>query len=89
MPQIVWTSDVDGNATYFNRRWFEYTGTTPDEASADAWHAVVHPDDLPRVRAAMHAIREMKCDTLILDDGMQYLHLKHRLTLCGDANLRA
>ena len=45
MPQIVWTSDVDGKATYFNRRWFEYTGTT--EAGPDAWHAVVHPDDLP------------------------------------------
>jgi PAS domain S-box-containing protein len=47
MPQIVWTADVDGNATYFNGRWFEYTGTTPDDAGPDAWHAVVHPDDLP------------------------------------------
>src|SRR5215210_6290051 len=35
-----------------------------------------------RVRSAMYAIREMKCDTLILDDGMQYLHLKHRLEIC-------
>jgi tetraacyldisaccharide 4'-kinase len=38
--------------------------------------------DKDRVRSAMHAIREMKCDTLILDDGMQYLHLKHRLEIC-------
>jgi len=38
--------------------------------------------DKDRVRAAIHAIREMKCDTLILDDGMQYLHLKHRLEIC-------
>jgi len=38
--------------------------------------------DKDRVRAAKHAIREMKCDTLILDDGMQYLHLKHRLEIC-------
>jgi PAS domain S-box-containing protein len=58
MPQIVWTSDVDGNATYFNRRWFEYTGTTPDEATAHAWHAVVHPDDL---RAAV----KRRDDTLL------------------------
>ena len=35
-----------------------------------------------RVRSALYAIREMKCDTLILDDGMQYLHLKHRLEIC-------
>jgi PAS domain S-box-containing protein len=47
MPQIVWTSDVRGNATYFNRRWFEYTGMTHDEAGPDAWVRVVHPDDLP------------------------------------------
>ena len=37
-----------GAATYFNRRWFEYTG--PDAArrsGPNAWHQVVHPDDLP------------------------------------------
>jgi PAS domain S-box-containing protein len=47
MPQIVWTSGVDGGATYFNRRWFEYTGMTPDESGPNSWHLVVHPDDLP------------------------------------------
>ena len=61
MPQIVWTSDVAGAATYFNRRWFEYTGMTVDEAGPDAWHRVVHPDDLPRavsIREATLAARE-------------------------------
>ena len=47
MPQIVWTADSDGNATYYNRRWFEYTGMTPDEADEQAWLRVVHADDLP------------------------------------------
>jgi PAS domain S-box-containing protein len=47
MPQIVWTTDSAGNATYFNRRWFEYTGMPPEEAGPHAWHHVVHPDDLP------------------------------------------
>ena len=47
MPQIVWTSGVDGGATYFNRRWFEYTGMRADEAGPHSWHLVVHPDDLP------------------------------------------
>ena len=47
MPQIVWTSDRLGRATYYNRRWFEYTGMTPDEADEEAWTRVVHPDDLP------------------------------------------
>jgi PAS domain S-box-containing protein len=48
MPQIVWTSDVTGAATYFNRRWFDYTGMTTEDAGPNAWHHVVHPDDLPR-----------------------------------------
>jgi PAS domain S-box-containing protein len=47
MPQIVWTSDADGNATYFNRRWFEYTGMREDELDQHAWTRVTHPDDLP------------------------------------------
>jgi PAS domain S-box-containing protein len=51
MPQIVWTSGVDGGATYFNRRWFEYTGMTPDESGPNSWHLVVHPDDLPNAVA--------------------------------------
>ena len=38
--------------------------------------------DKDRARAALHAIRELQCDTLILDDGMQYLRLKHRLEIC-------
>jgi PAS domain S-box-containing protein len=51
MPQIVWTSDTQGRATYFNRRWFEYTGMTPDEADPAAWVRVCHPDDLPHAMA--------------------------------------
>ncbi|HEX8312384.1 MAG TPA: tetraacyldisaccharide 4'-kinase, partial [Chthoniobacteraceae bacterium] len=38
--------------------------------------------DKDRVKSALHAIRHMGVDTLILDDGMQYLHLKHRLDIC-------
>jgi PAS domain S-box-containing protein len=47
MPQIVWTSGADGGATYFNRRWFEYTGMLPEDAGPNAWVTAVHPDDLP------------------------------------------
>lgn len=35
-----------------------------------------------RVRAALFAIQQMRCDTLLLDDGMQYLSLRHRLEIC-------
>jgi tetraacyldisaccharide 4'-kinase len=34
-----------------------------------------------RVRSGKHAIKHLKCDTLILDDGFQHLALKHRLDI--------
>ena len=48
MPQIVWTSDNLGNATYYNRRWFEFTGMAEGEVDGAAWSQVTHPDDLPQ-----------------------------------------
>ena len=47
MPQIVWTAGPDGSVLYFNGRWYEYTGLTPDESLLhEGWRVVVHPDDL-------------------------------------------
>jgi tetraacyldisaccharide 4'-kinase len=37
--------------------------------------------DKNRVRAGQYAISRLGCDTLILDDGFQYLHMKHRLDI--------
>lgn len=34
-----------------------------------------------RVESGRYAVRKLKCDTLILDDGFQHLHLKHRLDI--------
>lgn len=34
-----------------------------------------------RVKAGQYAITKLGCDMLILDDGFQYLHLKHRLDI--------
>ena len=37
--------------------------------------------DKDRVKSGRYAVRELGCDTLILDDGFQYLSLKHRLEI--------
>jgi len=37
--------------------------------------------DKNRVASGRYAIEEMGCDTLLLDDGMQFLKLKHRLEI--------
>jgi tetraacyldisaccharide 4'-kinase len=37
--------------------------------------------DKDRVKSGLFAIDKWKADTLLLDDGLQYLHLKHRLDI--------
>jgi tetraacyldisaccharide 4'-kinase len=37
--------------------------------------------DKDRVKAGLHALKKLGVDTLLLDDGLQYLHLKHRLDI--------
>ena len=45
MPQIVWTADIEGRTTYYNQRWFDYTGLEPEEGAIAGWEIAVHPDD--------------------------------------------
>ena len=44
LPQMVWTTDAAGTTTYFNERWYEYTGMDRG-APLDAT-SVIHPEDL-------------------------------------------
>jgi tetraacyldisaccharide 4'-kinase len=44
-------------------------------------HDVVVLVDKDRVKSGRYAIDKWKVDTLLLDDGLQYLHLKHRLDI--------
>ncbi|MBA2272072.1 MAG: PAS domain S-box protein [Chthoniobacterales bacterium] len=48
VPQVIWTNDANGEAVYFNKRFFEYTGLTENESRGPGWQAVVHPEDAPK-----------------------------------------
>ena len=48
-PQIIWTARPDGQLDYYNRRWYEYTGLTPEQTEGSGWQPVLHPDDMGRV----------------------------------------
>ncbi|MUL37415.1 PAS domain-containing protein [Gloeocapsopsis dulcis] len=47
MPLIVWTAQPNGKMDYYNQRWFDYTGLTPEQSTDSGWQAIIHPDDLP------------------------------------------
>ncbi|POS76317.1 hsp90-like protein [Diaporthe helianthi] len=46
MPQLVWTTTPDGYHDFFNTRWYNYTGLTPDECLGMEWKTPFHPDDM-------------------------------------------
>ncbi len=52
MPQIVWACAPDGQNTYFNQQWVDYTGLTHEESHGPGWIKPFHPDDQPRAWAA-------------------------------------
>lgn len=45
VPQLVWANEGGGEATYFNQRWFDFTGLSYRDSAGPGWQAVVHPDD--------------------------------------------
>ncbi|WP_229467465.1 ATP-binding protein [Massilia sp. Mn16-1_5] len=47
IPQLAWMAQADGAIVWFNERWYEYTGTTPDNATGWGWQDTVEPDALP------------------------------------------
>ena len=49
MPALAFVADPKGNRTFMNRGWLEYTGLSPEEASASGWVKTIHPDDLNRI----------------------------------------
>jgi PAS domain S-box-containing protein len=51
MPQLAWIAQADGYITWYNQRWYDYTGTTPEQMAGWGWEGVHHPAVLPQVLA--------------------------------------
>ncbi len=53
----IWDWDVTTGRVYYSPRWMEMRGYTPAEISdrAEEWNSRIHPDDAPRVLAALRA----------------------------------
>jgi PAS domain S-box-containing protein len=49
ISQFAWMADEKGWIFWYNRRWYEYTGTTLEQMQGWGWKAVHHPDHVDRV----------------------------------------
>ena len=53
-PMLVWMAGPDGEQTFFNRGWLEFTGRRLEEEVGLGWVEGVHPADLDRRLAALN-----------------------------------
>ncbi len=49
IPQLAWFARADGQIDWYNDRWYEYTGTTPEQMRNHGWECVHDPERLPHV----------------------------------------
>jgi len=49
LPVLSWRGLPDGSKDFFNRRWHEFTGLSPEQAHGSGWHVSIHPDDVRAV----------------------------------------
>ena len=49
IAQLAWMAGPDGALFWYNKRWFDYTGTSLDQVQGWGWSQVHHPDHLGRV----------------------------------------
>uniref|UniRef100_Q023R2 Oxygen sensor histidine kinase NreB n=1 Tax=Solibacter usitatus (strain Ellin6076) TaxID=234267 RepID=Q023R2_SOLUE len=49
IPQLCSMANADGWISWYNQRWYEYTGTTPEQMEGWGWQSVHDPDTLAEV----------------------------------------
>jgi PAS domain S-box-containing protein len=49
MSQLAWMADANGFLFWYNRRWFDFTGSTLEDMAGWGWTKLAHPDHVDRV----------------------------------------
>ncbi len=60
ISQLAWMANGSGDIFWYNKRWYEYTGTGSEVMRREGWRDVVHP---------AHADRILASSRLCLDEG--------------------
>jgi PAS domain S-box-containing protein len=50
-PVMLWVTDSNGQCSYLNQQWRDFTGQTGERGLGMAWLEAIHPDDVTRVEA--------------------------------------
>ena len=82
IPGLAWSSRPDGSVEFFNGRWYEYTGLSPEESFGWGWKAAVHGEDVARLLdrwATRDAEGGRECEVRLRrsDGDFQWFLLRH------------
>lgn len=58
LPQLVWRTTIDGEATFANKPFLEHVGCTLEQVLGWGWLAFIHPDDRPGVASEWQRCRD-------------------------------
>ena len=59
MSQLAWTCEGElGNVSWYNQRWLDYTGITPEELAGWNWTKIQHPEHVDRVVRGVERSRD-------------------------------
>jgi PAS domain S-box-containing protein len=80
IPDKISTGTPDGNVTYYNQSWLDYTGLTAEDLLGRGWISLVHPDDIFKIEEYFKDQDENKSDfdkeiRLLNKDGEYRWHL--------------
>lgn len=59
-PVMIWITESDGSCSYASRRWYEFSGETPETTLGFAWLNSVHPDDRAEVEKTFRAANDTR-----------------------------
>lgn len=51
VPQLAWIAEADGGLSWYNERWYDYTGAAEGATHGWGWQEVQHPEHLAAVVA--------------------------------------
>ena len=86
IPQLILTTDASGKTNYINKHWVSYTGLSREELMDNGWMNVIHPQDLPVVKAKWEEALQNGTSTQVElrkrdADGMYRWHLNRTIPL--------
>lgn len=55
LPTLCWIAQADGYIPWYNKRWHDYCGSTPDQMAGWGWQSMHDPDRLAAVLASWTA----------------------------------